>query len=60
MREMFNTLPLKNNPITFGLSFLLPKHISNHSPKPLILYILHLGYIIQYFYKYHPYHLSIQ
>ena len=55
---MLKFLPLINNSVTTGLSFLLLA-ISYHQ-KRLIFYFFSLGCIIQWFYKYHPYHSSIQ
>ena len=38
------------------MKFFITKHISNH----IIKYVFYLDSILQYFYKYHRYHLSIQ
>ena len=52
MREMFSFFPLINNAVTTGLRFLLLSISAIISSKTIS--------ILQYFYKYHPYHLSIQ
>ena len=48
-KEMFRFLPPIKVPATIELSFLL-----------LSLYVFYLDWVLQSFYKYHPYHSSIQ
>ena len=54
---MFSFLPLINDSVTVGLSFLL---LSIPAMIVWILFCILMDCILQYFYKYHPYRLSIQ
>ena len=59
--ETFNFLSLINSSVTIGSSFFVINHISNHTnEKLLMLCVSFLDCILQYFYKYFSYHLSIQ
>ena len=59
-REIFNFLPLINNSVTIGLSFLLLSIQQSYHQKQSIFFVFYLDCILQYSYKYHPYHLHIQ
>ena len=56
--EMFNFLPLINNSIATGFSFLLLIILAIISSKTINNFYLHC--ILQYFYKHLAYHLSVQ
>ena len=56
---MFSFLPLTNNSVTIGLRFLLLSISAIISSRTINDLRFFLNYIIQYFYKYQPYHLSI-
>ena len=58
--QMFSFLPLTNNSVTIGLRFLLLSISAIISSRTINDLRFFLNYIIQYFYKYQPYHLSIQ
>ena len=58
---MLTFLPFIDNSFTIGLSFLLLSILAIMSSKTInIFYVIYLDCILQYFYKYHAYHLSIQ
>ena len=59
-REFFSFLPLINNSVTIGLIFLLKAYQQSHHQKQLIFFFFYSVFILQYFFKSHPYHLSIQ
>ena len=59
-RQIFSFLPLINNSITSGLSFLLLSISAiNHQIQSMIC-VFYLDCNLQYFYNYHPYHSGIQ
>ena len=59
--EIINFLPLINNPVTTGFSFLLLIISAIISSKATnILWAFFQNYIFQYFYKHLPFHLNIQ
>ena len=51
-REMFSFLPLVNNSVTIGLSFLLLSVLAIISSKTINIFRFYLDCIFQYFYKY--------
>ena len=57
---MFSFLPLINNSVTIGLRFLLLSISAIILPNTINIFFFYLDYILQYFCKYHLYHLSIQ
>ena len=57
---MFSYLPLKNNSVNIGLSFLLQSILAIIPSSAIDILRFYMGCILQYFYKYHPYHLSIK
>ena len=57
---IFNFLPVINNSITIGLSFLLLSISAIISSNKIRFFCFYLGYNLQYFYKYQPYYLNIQ
>ena len=59
-REMFSFLPLINNSVTIGLSFLLLSVLAIISSKTINIFRFYLNCILQYFYKYLSCHSSIQ
>ena len=59
-REIFSFLPLINNSVTIGLTFILLSISAIISSKRINILCSLFGCILHYFYKYHPYHSSIQ
>ena len=59
---MFSFVPLINNSVTIGLSFLLLSitAIISSKKKKKKIYVFYWGCILQCFYIYHLYHSSIQ
>ena len=57
--EMFNFVPLRNNSVTTGFSFLL-SIISSYHQKLFIFCDFYLYCILQYFHKHVTYRFSIQ
>ena len=58
--EIFSFLPLINNSVTTGLTFFYQTNQLSYHENQSVIRVFHLDCIIQYFYKHHPYHLSIQ
>ena len=59
-REIFSFLPLINNSVTIGSTFLLLSIAAVKSSKTINISRFLFDSILQYFYKCHPYHSSIQ
>ena len=59
-KEILSFLPLINNPVTIGLRFTFLSTSAIISSKTINILRFSLDYFLEYFYKYHQYHLSIQ
>ena len=59
-REIFSFLSLINNSVTIGLSFLLLIISAIISSNTINIFSFYLDCVFQYFYGYHPYHLSFE
>ena len=57
-REMLSFLALINDSVTIGFTFFIPKQ--SYLEMRSIFFGFYLDCILECFYKYHPYHLSIQ
>ena len=60
-KEMIDFIRLINNSVTIRLSVFITKYIRNHIIKNNQYFgVFYLDCILQYFYKHHSYHSSIQ